>query len=137
MRLLEIKWPFFHRVAVHDEEDAPLLEHLPSCCQLIERVRLNGGCTLVHCNAGVSRSVSVCLAYLISCQHMSLRDAYARVKARRPMARPNVGFFKQLIEFEKEIFDGHASVEMVTSPVGIIPDVYLENTANMVWLSPP
>jgi protein-tyrosine phosphatase len=43
-------------------------------------VKEEGGRVLVHCRAGVSRSATLCLAYLISCRGMSLNDAYDEVK---------------------------------------------------------
>ena len=46
--------------------------------------------------------VSVCLAYLVSVKQLSLADALAYVKSKRPIARPNAGFLKQLLAFELE-----------------------------------
>jgi protein-tyrosine phosphatase len=48
-------------------------------------------------NAGVSRSVSICIAYLLLSGHASTYDdAYAHVRAARPVARPNAGFVRHL-----------------------------------------
>lgn len=44
---------------------------------------------------------------------MTLHDAYNHVQSRRRVIRPNNGFFKQLITFEKKIL-GSNSVKMVT-----------------------
>lgn len=89
------------------------------------QVAVNGGNTLVHCVAGVSRSVSVCLAYLIKYHNMSLMKAYQWIERRRPCIQPNNSFFKQLIDFEIEnravpsmsmIFDKNIQ--------SYIPDIY-------------
>ncbi len=45
-----------------------------------ERKRTN---VLVHCMAGVSRSVALVIAYLIRHSNMSYDDAFAFVKSRR------------------------------------------------------
>lgn len=92
------------------------------------QVKLSGGKTLIHCVAGVSRSASLCLAYLVKYEGYTLRDSYSTVKNLREIIRPNVGFFKQLIEFEKET-TGKQTVVMVqsdyvTSPV---PHLYEED----------
>lgn len=47
------------------------------------QVVTNGGVVLVHCVAGVSRSVTLCLAYLVKWQKMTLRNAYHHMKQRR------------------------------------------------------
>lgn len=78
----------------------------------IFQIANSGGKTLIYCVAGVSRSASICLAYLMKHQGLTLLDAYNYVKLRRPKIKPNCGFFKQLIEYEKEIF-GDNTVRMI------------------------
>jgi atypical dual specificity phosphatase len=63
----------------------------------------NGGCALVHCVLGVSRSTTLCIAYLMKYQNMSLKNAFDYVSTRRPCARPNPGFWRQLIDYEKRL----------------------------------
>lgn len=62
-----------------------------------------GGRVLVHCMMGVSRSTSLILAYLMKYKHMSLKSAYELVSMRRPIIRPNPGFWRQLLDFEKQM----------------------------------
>lgn len=66
----------------------------------IENVRITGGRVLVHCNAGVSRSSSVVIGYLIQIQKMKFNDAYKLVKSKRACCRPNDGFLKQLMQLK-------------------------------------
>jgi len=101
------------------------------CADKIKQVRDKGGKTLVHCVAGVSRSASICLAFLMKYCKMTLKESYNHVKSRRPIIRPNAGFFRQLIEYEKKLF-GRTSVSMVSSSMGLIPDVYKEDVKHMV-----
>lgn len=86
----------------------------------------------MHCVAGVSRSATICIAYLMRYHRISLLQAYLFVKSKRPVIRPNNGFFRQLIDFERRLF-GKTTVKMVHSPIGSVPDVYLDGTENMVW----
>lgn len=51
---------------------------------------------LVHCNAGVSRSPSIVVGYLILVEGYNYDDAYNFVKSVRNCMRPNDGFAEQL-----------------------------------------
>lgn len=51
---------------------------------------------LVHCNAGVSRTSMVAIAYLMHYERLDFEDAYALIKSKRPAIQPNDGFKKQL-----------------------------------------
>ena len=73
-----------------------------------------GGKAIVHCIAGVSRSVSLCAAYLMTHRkseklgifggrgNMGAEEAVKFIQKRRRCANPNPGFMRQLINFEKE-----------------------------------
>ena len=61
-----------------------------------------GGVVVVHCAAGISRSATVVLGYLVIYRRMTLRDAFAHLLERRPCCWPNEGFMEALIELEKE-----------------------------------
>eukprot|EP01084_Bolivina_argentea_P211726 360089_1 len=60
---------------------------------------------LVHCSAGISRSVSVILGYCMIYKKMKLLDAYNYVKNKKSNIGPNPGFMKQLINLEKKVFN--------------------------------
>lgn len=98
----------------------------------IARQTPNGAC-LVHCVAGISRSTTIVLAYLMKYLKMSLKDAHAHVKSRRPLIRPNLGFWKQLVDYEKMLF-GTNSVRIIETRVGLIPDVYENEVKTMIFL---
>lgn len=113
------------RVPLADHPGAALHQHLDTVADAIEEVRLQGGRTLVHCVAGVSRSAALVLGYLVKHRAMPLADAFALVRAARPCVRPNSGFFRQLIDWEQRHL-GVRSVSMVHHPAlsAPIPDVY-------------
>lgn len=59
---------------------------------------------LIHCEAGISRSATIVIAYLMQYHHQSLKDAYEFVKQRKNNIDPNMNFMQQLIQFEKQIY---------------------------------
>lgn len=82
---------------------APLtIKYLFSFLSSEEGITQNRG-VLIHCLAGVSRSVTVTIAYLISALNMTLNEAYDFVKQRKPSVNPNLNFMGQLLEFERQL----------------------------------
>jgi hypothetical protein len=108
------------------EED--LLPHFDLVSDQIHAVIQDGGNVLVHCVAGVSRSATICLAYLTKYHFRSLRAAYHLMCEKRPMVRPNLGFWRQLIHYEQLTKGNKGSVRIVrdeAQPDKLLPDVYL------------
>nr|XP_046247564.1 dual specificity protein phosphatase 22-B-like isoform X2 [Scatophagus argus] len=66
----------------------------------IHESRLKGEGCLVHCVAGVSRSVTLVVAYIMTVTGRGWVESLAAVRAARPCAGPNLGFLRQLEEFE-------------------------------------
>ena len=64
----------------------------------IDRARAANSSVLVHCVAGISRSSTIVIAYLMKREKMTLKDAYAYVKSKRTIIRPNQGFLKCLMK---------------------------------------
>ena len=75
----------------------------------IDEARLGMNGILVHCFAGISRSVTVIVAYLMSKNAMPLNEAYDFVKKCKPNISPNFNFMGQLLEFEKALHQGDHS----------------------------
>jgi protein-tyrosine phosphatase len=50
---------------------------------------------LVHCFAGVSRSATICAAYLYECG-MSFDEALVFIQAKHPMAQPHEELWRAL-----------------------------------------
>lgn len=59
------------------------------------------GGVLVHCVAGVSRSASVVIAYLMWKNKINFESAFRIVRQARPIVEPNSNFVNQLKSFEK------------------------------------
>lgn len=79
-----------------DLPETVLTETWSTSNKFIETAKEHNGTVLVHCNAGVSRSASVVIAYLIMMCSYSFDEAYDLVKSKRKCVRPNDGFLRQL-----------------------------------------
>lgn len=60
----------------------------------------SGGIILVHCHAGISRSSSMVLYYLMRTFQVPLIQAFRHLKMIHPRANPNPSFWKQLSMLE-------------------------------------
>ncbi|GMR53900.1 hypothetical protein PMAYCL1PPCAC_24095 [Pristionchus mayeri] len=115
------------RIRVDDHPSANLGIHFHVIADKIKSVKDGGGKVLVHCMAGVSRSASLVLAYLVKYERMTLKQAYYYVKSVRPIIHPNLGFWKQLVDFERRL-RGTPTVALVPTRLSPypVPDVYAE-----------
>ncbi|XP_012166941.1 dual specificity protein phosphatase 15 [Bombus affinis] len=83
-----------------DSPDQNLSQYFSLCNDFIHAARLRGGNVLIHCLAGMSRSVTVAVAYIMSTTNLSWKEALKVVRVGRSIANPNVGFQQQLKDFE-------------------------------------
>ncbi|XP_041659435.1 dual specificity protein phosphatase 22-B isoform X1 [Cheilinus undulatus] len=77
-----------------------LTQHFKQSIMFMHESRLKGEGCLVHCLAGVSRSVTLVVAYIMTVTGLGWQEALAAVRVARPCAGPNIGFQRQLQEFE-------------------------------------
>jgi len=91
---------------VEDEEShsETLCSHLKDAGLFIHQRRQEGKGVVVHCAAGISRSSTIVLFYLMQHEGMSLRGAFVHLKSKRRIVWPNCGLMKVLGECEAEIF---------------------------------
>nr|XP_023662329.1 dual specificity protein phosphatase 8-like isoform X2 [Paramormyrops kingsleyae]XP_023662338.1 dual specificity protein phosphatase 8-like isoform X2 [Paramormyrops kingsleyae] len=91
----------FLRVPVNDSYCEKLLPWLEKTNDFIDKAKVSNGRVIVHCLAGISRSATIAIAYIMKTMGLSSDDAYRFVKDRRPSISPNFNFLGQLLEFEK------------------------------------
>lgn len=87
--------PEYLFIFIDDHASEPIHQHFKEC---IEFINATQGPVLVHCAAGISRSATIVIAYLMVNNKMDYHDAIAYVKSKRPIIRPNHGFLLQLRE---------------------------------------
>ncbi|XP_039609370.1 dual specificity protein phosphatase 22-B [Polypterus senegalus] len=84
-----------------DSPSQNLIQYFKESIKFIHECRLQGEGCLVHCLAGVSRSVTLVVAYIMTVTNLGWQDSLMAVRAARACAGPNAGFLRQLEEFEK------------------------------------
>jgi protein-tyrosine phosphatase len=82
----------YKTIEILDVPEADILPVLSASTDYISSLFAKGGKVLVHCNAGVSRSSSVVIAYLMQAKSMTFEEAYKATKAAKPDILPNEGF---------------------------------------------
>ena len=83
-----------------DTPDQNLSQYFSVCNDFIHAARLRDGNVLIHCLAGMSRSVTVAVAYIMSVTPLSWKESLKVVRTGRSVANPNAGFQGQLQDFE-------------------------------------
>ncbi|XP_059425727.1 dual specificity protein phosphatase 5-like [Carassius carassius] len=94
----DYKW-----IPVEDSHMADISSHFQEAIDFIERVKAEGGKVLVHCEAGISRSPTICMAYIMKTQRLCLEQAFDVIRQRRAIVSPNFSFMGQLLQFESEV----------------------------------
>ena len=94
---------------VHDTKGTDITAQFDEALQFLDACEEAGGRALVHCLVGASRSISICLAYMVKRRKIPLDAAFKQCRERRSVARPNRRFCEQLIEYEAEVRGGARS----------------------------
>ena len=91
-------YPVLDKPSVGTSWMAPCMDHIEKELGLLKIV-------YVHCSAGISRSPSLIIHYLMSFECMTLRQAYTHLLKERSIIQPSIGFIKGLIEYEKTLYE--------------------------------
>lgn len=86
-------------IEAEDVASFDLSIYFDSALEFIQN-NIKKGNVYVHCFAGVSRSATIVIAYLMKEKKWGLSAALTYVRCRRPIACPNSGFLKHLEDFE-------------------------------------
>ena len=83
-------------IPLYDSESQKLEKYLEKSNNFIKEGSTNNNKILIHCGAGMSRSVTICLMYMIMEKKYKFSEAYKIIKEKRKCAVPNSGFRKLL-----------------------------------------
>ena len=92
-------------IPVSDTLEGDLFSYFAKGILFIEKGLKKGTGVLVHCYAGVSRSASMIIAYLMVKYQKGLTAAQKMVRDKRPIIKPNESFIEQLQQFECYDYD--------------------------------
>lgn len=96
----EIKYIGFD---LRDSRKENISQHFEAAAAFIHNAVSNNGRVFVHCRAGVSRSVTLVIAYLMLKKGMAAAEALRQVKLIRSIIRPNSGFLGQLAVLDNQL----------------------------------
>ncbi|CAL1534021.1 unnamed protein product [Lymnaea stagnalis] len=96
----------YKRIPASDNAQQNLKQYFEEAIEYIDDARQNNAKILIHCHAGVSRSATITIAYLLKHTRMAMADAYKFVKGKRAIISPNFNFMGQLLEFEQDLNEG-------------------------------
>ncbi|KAF2076843.1 hypothetical protein CYY_001871 [Polysphondylium violaceum] len=86
-------------IDMYDDVTYNIRDQFNSCFEFIEKQTS----ILIHCNAGISRSSTILLAYMMNKFKKPLQECLSLVRESRSCVKPNQGFLKQLEEYEKTL----------------------------------
>jgi protein-tyrosine phosphatase len=97
-------------INIADNSDQLLSKFFDEAYMFIEEARRKKCNILIHCLAGISRSPTIAIAYLMRVRSLHWKDAYDLVKQCRPQIDPNLNFMGQLRIYNKSLKDEHSTV---------------------------
>ncbi|KAL6469738.1 hypothetical protein MHYP_G00208570 [Metynnis hypsauchen] len=108
-------------IPVEDNHKEDISSWFIEAIEFIDSVKDSNGRVLVHCQAGISRSATICLAYLMKKKRVRLEEAFEFVKQRRSIISPNFSFMGQLLQFESQVLATSCSVEAASPSATLGP----------------
>jgi protein-tyrosine phosphatase len=84
-----------------DSGNSNILEHFEEANKFL--AENTTGSTLIHCHAGISRSATITIAYLMKIHRLNLDQCFSMVKDKRPAIAPNFGFLGQLQRYQETL----------------------------------
>jgi protein-tyrosine phosphatase len=107
----------YKKISMVDTPEENLLAFLPEAFEFIKEAKESGGCILVHCVAGISRSVAITAAWLMEYEKAHLKNVMEFIRQRRPIALPNTGFRLALAHREIDLTGGTSVAKLRHDPM--------------------
>ena len=101
---------FIHKsIDVEDNYQTNIIRYFKDCFLFIE----GKDKIFVHCAAGMSRSPTIVIAYIMWKNKLSLNKAIKFVKEKRPLISPNDNFMNQLKIFEELLIKNNYNIDNI------------------------
>ena len=85
----------YFNIRIPDLNSASIIGDLEGCYDFINRT-LESGNVLIHCVFGRSRSVAVCVFYLMKKYGLSFEEAYSKIESQKNIINLNVKFAEEI-----------------------------------------
>jgi len=93
----------YKSIGLEDSETEDIQIHFQDAIQFISSAINSGGQVLVHCAAGISRSATIVIAYVMYTKRLPFFSAYKLVRDKRECIFPNPGFQDQLKSYQTKL----------------------------------
>jgi protein-tyrosine phosphatase len=90
-------------LVIHDHPDSKLSKYFEKIAFIIHEAKKKKKRVFIHCHMGISRSVSLLIAYYLKYKRTKVQNTIKFLRERRPYINPNLGFLKQLYDFESQL----------------------------------
>jgi protein-tyrosine phosphatase len=91
------------KIEIHDEANQQIEKYFNEAHRFIDDAIEKNQKVLIHCYAGISRSATIVISYLMKKNKITFEKAYEMVKKTRSCISPNLSFYVALKEYEKTI----------------------------------
>jgi protein-tyrosine phosphatase len=89
-----------YKYKLNDDYECDISQYFDQITQLIYHKNI----VLVNCMAGISRSATIVLVYLMRYYEVNLKEAFKYVRSKRSQICPNKKFLEYLMQEEKKLF---------------------------------
>lgn len=86
-----------HKLPMIDDVDDEAIHQILEGASLLHKWISSNTTVLVHCRAGISRSATIILAWMILYAEYSYKDAFAHLRSVRPIVQPNE-FYTEILK---------------------------------------
>ena len=103
-------------INIDDNDDADLTNYFQTSYNFMSKHQLAGGSVLVHCLFGRSRSVAICIYYLIKKYDWNFDLAYQYLSEKKHFINLNYNFYQQLIECTDDLISSKIKTRKTSFP---------------------
>lgn len=86
-------------IDIMDHQDENIEIHFEKAFEFLDNIQKQNKTCIIHCHAGINRSATIALAYVMKRKNVNLFEAYEFFSYMRPGIIYNIGFRKQLINW--------------------------------------